>query len=59
MVFDTKFYNLSCFCWVVFLPLSVCVCVCVCVYVCVSWTDHVRNEEVLLESRSRGIFYMK
>jgi hypothetical protein len=26
----------------------------------ISWTDHVRNEEVLLlESRSRGISYMK
>ena len=25
----------------------------------ISWTDHVRNEDVLLESRSRGISYMK
>ena len=25
----------------------------------ISWTDRVRNEEVSLESRSRGIFYMK
>jgi hypothetical protein len=25
----------------------------------ISWTDHVRNEEVYLESRSRGISYMK
>ena len=25
----------------------------------ISWTDHVRNEEVLLESMSRGISYMK
>jgi hypothetical protein len=24
----------------------------------ISWTDHVRNKEVLLESRSRGISYM-
>jgi hypothetical protein len=24
----------------------------------ISWTDHVRNEEVLLKSRSRGISYM-
>jgi hypothetical protein len=25
----------------------------------ISWTDHVRNKDVLLESRSRGISYMK
>jgi len=25
----------------------------------ISWTDHVRNEEVLLESRSRRMPYMK
>jgi hypothetical protein len=25
----------------------------------ISWTDDVRNEELLLESRSRGISYMK
>jgi hypothetical protein len=25
----------------------------------INWTDHVRNEEVFLESRSRGISYMK
>jgi hypothetical protein len=25
----------------------------------ISWTDHVRNEDVLLTSRSRGISYMK
>jgi len=25
----------------------------------ISWADHVRNEDVLLESRSRGISYMK
>jgi len=25
----------------------------------ISWTDHVRNEEVFLESMSRGISYMK
>jgi len=25
----------------------------------ISWTDHVRNEEVLLKSMSRGISYMK
>jgi hypothetical protein len=25
----------------------------------ISWTDHVRNEEVLIESRSRGISRMK
>ena len=25
----------------------------------ISWTDHVRNEEVLLRSMSRGISYMK
>ena len=25
----------------------------------ISWTDHVRNEEVLLRVRSRGISYMK
>jgi len=25
----------------------------------ISWTDHVRNEEVLFESRSKGISYMK
>jgi hypothetical protein len=25
----------------------------------ISWADHVRNGEVLLESRSRGISYMK
>jgi len=25
----------------------------------ISWTDHVRNEEVLLELMSRGISYMK
>ena len=25
----------------------------------ISWTDHVRNEEVLLKSKSRGISYMK
>jgi hypothetical protein len=25
----------------------------------ISWTDHVRNEVVLFESRSRGISYMK
>ena len=25
----------------------------------IRWTDHVGNEEVLLESRSRGISYMK
>jgi len=25
----------------------------------ISWTEHVRNEEVLIESRSRGISYMK
>jgi len=25
----------------------------------ISWTDHVRNEEYYLESRSRGISYMK
>jgi hypothetical protein len=25
----------------------------------ISWTDHVRNEDVLPESRSRGISYMK
>ena len=25
----------------------------------ISWTDHVRNEDVLLRARSRGISYMK
>jgi hypothetical protein len=25
----------------------------------ISWADHVRNEEALLESRSRGISYME
>jgi len=25
----------------------------------IGWTDHVRNEDILLESRSRGISYMK
>ena len=25
----------------------------------ISWTDHVRNEEVLLKVKSRGISYMK
>jgi hypothetical protein len=25
----------------------------------ISWTDHVRNEEVLLESRRRGISYIE